>query len=522
MRRKRQEIAWNLRQGATVTIGWWRRSGILCLLLAATAIASPAQDEQPLTKSITFTTLTTFVGTNGAFPEATLVQGTDGNLYGTTAGGGINNDPNCQEYPNGCGTVFKITLGGTLTALYNFCAQPNCADGNYPSGGLTQAADGSFYGTTYFGGSSLSCTDSRGCGTVFKITPQGTLTTLYNFCSRTDCSDGTNPDAALTQATDGNFYGIAQNGGLLSCEGTGCGTIFKITPQGVFTVLHAFDPDGGIPLSTLIQATDGNFYGVGQLGGAYFDGTVFKITPSGDFTTLHSFDGTDGSVPVGGLVEAYGAFYGTTSQGGTGANCPPTGNAGCGTVFKIAPDGTLTTLYNFCSQTDCSDGNFPQGALAQGTDGNFYGSTVGFLSTSLGTVFRVTQDGRLTTLHSFDGTDGSLPLGGLFQATNGGFYGATDGGGTDGYGTVFALSVGLGPFVETLPTSGKVGTVVKILGTDLTEAASVSFNGTPAAFRLVSHSLMSAAVPDGATSGFVTVSVGNTTLKSNVQFQVRP
>ena len=219
----------------------WKNVCAVFLLCAATAIASSAQ---------TFNTLVDFNNTNGANPFAvTLVQGTDGNLYGTTFGGGVQNE----------GTVFKITDKGALTTLYSFCIQTNCTDGKSPGVGLVLAGNGNFYGTAAKGG-------AHGAGTVFKITPKGVLTTLYDFCPLAGCVDGSIPEALL-QATDGNFYGLTRNGG----KGNQ-GTFFKITAAGALTTLYSFCSqascaDGKVPNPGLIQATDGAFYGTTFHGG---------------------------------------------------------------------------------------------------------------------------------------------------------------------------------------------------------------------------------------------------------------
>jgi uncharacterized repeat protein (TIGR03803 family) len=447
----------------------------------ATAIASPAQ---------TFTSLLNFDKADGANPNAGLVQGTDGNLYGTTVSGGTG--VYCNPGP-GCGTIFKITAGGSLTTLYNFCSHSNCIDGNGPYAPLVQATDGNFYGMTYFGG-------ANDYGTVFKITPGGTLTTLHSFDS-----EGGFPLAALVQATNGNFYGTTSDYP---------GTVFEITPEGTLTTLYTFGGHHGyLPLAGLVQATDGNFYGTTSAGGAVNGGTVFKITPEGTLTTLHSFDGDDGEAPYGGLVEATnGNFYGTTSASSK--------NHGYGTVFEITPTGTLTTLHVF----DGSDGKSYAG-LIQATDGNFYGTT------DL-TALEITPAGTLSTLHVFCtpthcATDDLFD--GLVQATNGNFYGTTFYGGSSGNcgsgggcGTIFSISVRLGPFVETRPISGQIGTAVVILGNNLTGTTAVTFNGTPAAFTVVSSTEITASVPAGATSGTVEVTTPGGTLDSNVKFRVTP
>jgi uncharacterized repeat protein (TIGR03803 family) len=472
---------------------------IVFLFCAAMAIASPAQ---------TFTTLASFAGTNGASPQSSLIQATDGNFYGTTILGGYNN---C--YGHGCGTIFKITPSGTLTALYSFCSQSGCTDGSSPLG-LLQAIDGNFYGATNEGG-------ANGVGTVFKITPGGSLTTLYSFCTQWLCTDGGYPRPGLVQATDGNFYGATIEGGAYAG-----GTIFKITSSGTLTTVYSFCSkpnctDGGSPQAGLVQAGDGNFYGTTQLGGSADEGTVFRITTSGTLTTLYSFcslpNCSDGGTPYDGLVQAIdGNFYGTTYFGGA---------YGYGTVFKITPAGTLTTLYSYCSQPNCSDGEYPQAGMVQATDGDFYGTVPMGGTHGVGTLFKITPGGSLTTLHSFcsqsDCADGGGPEAALLQATDGSFYGTTSwGGGGNNDGTVFSLSVGLPAFVETQPTSGTFGTPVTILGTNLTGATSVNFNGTAATFNVVSPSEITTAVPVGATTGVVQVTVPGSTLISNTDFQV--
>ena len=323
------------------------------------------------------TTLHSFAGYpgEGAGPGA-LARGSDGNFYGTTGGGG----DNCS--PSGCGTVFKITPSGTLTTIYSFCSRINCVDGTDPHGPLVQAPNGNFYGITNSGGRGAD-----NAGTVFKITPSGTLTTLYSFCSRINCADGRYP-SALILATDGNFYGTTSGGGITNCA-DGCGTVFRITPGGILTTLYAFCSQGNCPDGYnawgLVQATDGNFYGVTGHGGASRNcgslgcGTVFKITPSGMLTTLYSFctqtGCLDGEIPNPELVQARdGNFYGITSEGGAN-HIGFCAEFGCGTVFKITANGMLTTLYSFCSQNNCADGWEPNGSMVQATDGNFYGTT---------------------------------------------------------------------------------------------------------------------------------------------------
>jgi uncharacterized repeat protein (TIGR03803 family) len=509
MTRQKREISYSDRPSLTRRGGSWRGIGLLGLALA-TAIVSPAQDEQALTSSMKFARLVSFNGSDGGYPTASPVQATDGNLYGTTLSSG----------QNGGGTVFSITPTGTVTTLYSFCSQTGCTDGANPAAGLIQGTDGNLYGTTESGG-------SYGYGTVFKITLSGTLTTLYSFCSQSNCTDGYSPVTGLVQATDGNFYGTTQYGP----SGYIFGTVFKITPSGVLTTLHSFTggTDGGGTVAGLIQASDGNLYGT-----AWFSNTIFQVTLSGTLTTIYKFCSQsgcpDGSSPQSGLIQATdGNLYGTTRFGG--AN-------GKGTVFKISLGGTLATLYSFCSQTACADGENPAAGLIQATDGNFYGVTLSGGATSTcepfgqcGTAFQITPSGTLTTIHSFcpQGSclDGEYPFGGLVQDTNGAIYGTAQFGGTSlscaySCGTVFALLTGLGPFVETQPGFGAVGAQVNILGNRLSDTTSVSFNGTAAFFKIISSSEIQAIVPTGATTGLVTVTARNRTLKSNVNFQVLP
>jgi uncharacterized repeat protein (TIGR03803 family) len=490
--------------------GYWTTIFTSFVILAATAISSPAQS---------FTTLASFNGTDGADPEyGPLVQGRDGNFYGTTYLGGIDfsgGDP-------GSGTVFKITPKGSLTTLCSFGTLPNCTGGSLPWGGLVLATNGNFYGTTSEAG-------ANGWGTIFKITPKASLTPLYSFCAQTNCTDGAAPVIGLVQASDGNFYGTTQTAAIFGNSGT----IFKITPGRKFTTLHTFCaqpgcPDGADPGGPLIQAADGNLYGT--TGGGY--GTIFKITLGGKLTTLYTFCAqlgcADGTVPFGPLVQGTdGNFYGTTTQGGTGTGCP----FGCGTIFKFTnPGNVLTTLHNF----DGNDGSLPMAGLIQGTDGNFYGTAEEGGGSSAcgtfgcGTVFQVTPDGTLSTLRIFQGPpDGSFPAATLLQATNGNFYGTTIWGGTGncstvGCGMVFSFSTGLGPFVSFVQKAAKVGQSAQILGQRFKGTSKVSFNGMSASFTIKTGTFLTAKVPAGATTGYVTVTTPTGTLTSNVPFQVIP
>ena len=415
----------------------FERLGWVCVFLMATAIAAPAQSFKVI-RSFDY-----YGYGNGNGPQyVSLVQGSDGELYGTTLG-------------NGWGTVFKITTAGELTVVCYF-EESGCPGGAYPFAGLMQGADGNLYGTAWQGNASGS-NEVYGWGTVFEITAGGQPITLYGFCSQTNCADGADPFAPLMQAKDDNFYGTTFDGGA-----AGYGTVYEITAAGTLTTLHSFSyTDGAGPVAGLIQAKNGNFYGTTLYGGTYGGGTVFEITDAGKLWTLHSFGSAgDGAQPYAGLVQAKdGNFYGTTFGGGAYDH---------GTVFEVTADGKLTTLYSFCSQTKCADGAFPYAGVIQATDGNFYGTTSQGGASNWGTVFAISPAGKLTTLHSFcsktNCTDGADPVGGLIQAADGKFYGTTAEGGAHENGTVFSLSLGAGPQLETLPATSEETTPAPVTG----------------------------------------------------------
>jgi uncharacterized repeat protein (TIGR03803 family) len=364
--------------------------------------------------TVVLTSLHSFeVFTNGANPTSGLVQGNDGYFYGTTV----------QGDANGGGSVFKITTNGVLTSLYSFTGGN---DGANPFNGLVQGSDGNFYGTTRFGG-------TNDAGTAFKISASGSLTSLYSFIGG---NDDANP-SALVQGSDGNFYGTA--GVFDPYNGIfGNGLVFKISTNGAFTSLHSFTGtnDGATPRAGLARGSDGSFYGTTEYGGTYGSGragygTVFKIGTNGALTSLYSFtSGSDGANPVAELVQGNdGNFYGTTLGGGTN---------GAGTLFKINTNGSLASLYSF---TGGNDGASPSAALVQGSDDNFYGTTADGGTNGAGTVFKISANGALTTLYSFTGGNDGRGASGLFQGSDGSFYGTTEYGGQGGAGTVFRLSV---------------------------------------------------------------------------------
>jgi uncharacterized repeat protein (TIGR03803 family) len=359
---------------------------------------------------VTFTNLHSFdVFINGRNPAGALVAGSDGSFYGTTAGGGTN---------GGHGTVFKISANGVITSLYSFTGG---VDGNLPSGALVMGSDGNFYGTTFNGG-------TNGEGTIFKISPTGSFLSLYSFSVGTDGGNnvGGNPNAALVQGSDGNFYGTTSGGGT-----NGDGTVFMLGSNGAFRSLYSFTNgiDGASPEASLVQGSDGDFYGTTHSGGK---GTIFKISAGGTFTLLHSFtNGVDGANPQGALVQGSdGSFYGTTYSGGS---------KGEGTIFKISAGGTFTLLHSF---TNGVGGAYPQAGLVQTSDGDFYGTTSsGGAANGYGIVFKISASGAFTALYSFQGgAEGQQPEAALVQGTGDIFYGMTVNGGTDGDGTIFKIS----------------------------------------------------------------------------------
>jgi len=384
-------------------------------------------------QTATVTTVYNFTGqSDGAIPETSLIQGNDGAMYGATSVGD---------------TLYRVTAAGDLTTLYTFPAA--AADG-----ALIQASDGNFYGVTSGGGNSSQCVLPNGCGTIFQLTPSGNLTTLYSFSG---LSDGGAPEASLIQGSDGNLYGTTDFGGdTASCVNgqlAGCGSIFRFSKSGKLTTLHAFQPtDGSYIASPLLQASDGNFYGTASSGGLMGScpdqnysgcGTIFRITPAGTFTVIHAFTETDGWRPMAGLTQGSdGSLYGTTVLGGSANNdiCVNSTANGCGTIFKITTAGNFTSVYSF---TASDDGRFPEAPLFAGGDGNLYGTAANAGANQFGTIFQVTPSGAFNALYSFSGGNAD-PFAGLLQGNDGNFYGTTADGGLN-YGTVYSLELSSHP-----------------------------------------------------------------------------
>jgi uncharacterized repeat protein (TIGR03803 family) len=482
-----------------------------------------------ITPSGTLTVVYYFNDTAGSgyTPFGGLTLGTDGNFYGTTRVGGT---------PN-LGTVFKITAGGTLTKLYEFgtCKYP-CVDGAYPTAPPVQGRDGNFYGTT------PNATNGTNDGIVYKITPAGKFTILYVF----NGSSGAFPNDPLIQGTDGNFYGTTTLGGktlgstcVVRFASFTCGTVFKMTPAGKVTFIYEFDKTHGAgPIGPVTQGSDGNFYGTTSEGGTSGFGVVFKLTSAGVLTVLHNFNGTDGKTPDAGLVQANdGNFYGVASAGGT---------LGYGTIFKVRSTGTFSVVYNF----ENTHGATPEVTLFQHTNGILYGDTDSGDSHGDGVFYSLNIGAaEFARLQPTSGKVGSSV--GIFGQ---GFTGTTAVSFNSVKATTFSVisdtyliaTVPTGAKTGTVtvvrpsgslkslqqfkvtptissfsPSSGKVGTIVTINGTGLTQTTIVTFGGVKATtFTIISDSKVTAPVPTGAKTGKITVTTAGGSATSSGTFTV--
>ena len=400
---------------------------------------------------------------------------------------------------HGTGTLFKLSLAGVFATLYSFTGRDsnlNNADGAYPYAAMLEGTDHNFYGTAEVGG-------VNGAGTAFQFTPAGVFTTLHSF-SNTG-SDGAKPFASLIEGSDGNFYGTT------STKGNGdSGTVFKLTSAGVLTTIHTFTStgtnDGANPFAPLFLANDGNFYDTTSLGGSQNYGAIIKVTTGGAVTLLHSFDSTDGEFPKAGLVQGSdGNLYGVAFQGGAG---------GIGSIFKITTTGTFTLLHSFAN----TDGAYPN-AILEGADGAFYGTTYGGGANKVGTLFKIASDGTFTSLYTFNTTDGAYPRAGLVQASDGNFYGTTYSGGTNNDGTIFCLNLNNVPvpvLTSISPASANAGGPAFTLiakGSSFVNTSVVDWTAgnttTPLTTTYVSATQVKAAVPASliASAGKATITV---------------
>jgi uncharacterized repeat protein (TIGR03803 family) len=416
-------------------------------------------------------TLYSFGGRSGAPNDprysGIIAQGRDGNMYSTAP----------DTWSGKPGAAYKITPAGVLTVLHQF----NGTDGQAPVSGLTLAHGGNYYGTTLSGGTS-------GNGTIFRMGHLGNVTTLYNLTA----GDGSSSFAPPIEGLDGHFYGVIY--------GTPTsGSVYKISWTGEFTILHSFTGlDGASPTGPLVLGTDGNFYGTTTFGGASGAGVIFRISASGDYKVLYSFTGPQGS-PLAGLIEGSdGNFYGATGLGEIPGDV----------VFKITPQGEFTVLHTF---TCGADGCNQAGGLVQATDGNIYGTN------TRGVLFRIDSAGNFTPLYVLC----CSPQMTLLQHTNGVLYGTSCCGGNFQFGSFFSFDLGLPPFVHFLRMAGEAGRTIEFLGQGFTGTSAVAFNGTTAVFTVVSDTFLTATVPAGATTGFVTVTTPTGTLTSDKKFLVR-
>ena len=345
--------------------------------------------------------------------------------------------------------------GKNLVVVYSFCAKGDwpCSDGDDP-GSLIADQAGNLYGTTLFGGNDVPsvCGDS-GCGAVFKITPRGAETVLYAFCQQAGCADGHGPSRSpLIRDDKGSLYGASAGGAQ------GYGMVFKLTADGIETVLHSFSANQPGPTSGVIRDAAGNFYGTNDGLATGECGNVFRLDPKGNYTDLHDFGQSgDACVPAGGLFEdRNGNLFGTTEQGGT---------ANKGAIFRLASDGSsYSVLYSFCSRSNCTDGATPEAPPIEDEAGNLFGTTWNGGTGGFGTVFRLSGRGKESVLHSFCNCgDGALPAAGLLESGNA-FYGTTQEGGSYG-GIVFRLSGRKETTVHRFDGNGYIDApVIKIKG----------------------------------------------------------
>lgn len=482
--------------------------GITMLALLFVAGPTPAEAQ-------TYTPLYDFgVGNlyeTNSFPLGQIALGRDGNFYSTV------------QNPNGHSGIYEITPQGSATVLWadESTSETQCLTG------LTLGPDGLFYGTcnTYGGNND----QTGGSGIVFKYDPsqgQSGFTVLYSFpeCNGT----GSLYPNALTLGTDGNFYGTTTGNSF--CPNPD-GTVFKVTPTGTFTTLHSFKGnatgDGTSPMGPITLGADGNFYGTTQEGGnsSSNSGTVFKITPKGKIKYIYNF-AQAGYYPEAGVTQgADGKFYGTTASGGT---------YGDGTLFQLTTSGKIDYLHNFNYAVDDVDG--PINPLTLGNDGNLYGPANCYpWGCGAESLYDITTKGVYNDLYSgFTNPEGACPdqsvtgcylSSPMFLAPNGIFYGTTMQGGVYqgdpiGHGVFYSFSNGLKPYIILQFPRGTTGSTIGIFGQGLTGTKSVSFNGITATFTVVSDAYLTATIPTGATTGYVTVSTPSSTLKSAIKLTV--
>jgi uncharacterized repeat protein (TIGR03803 family) len=393
------------------------------------------------------------------------------------------------------GQAFRMSTTGALTDLHEFVTN----DGEVVAGGLNLGRDGLFYGSALYNGPNNG-------GTVFQMTATGNVTVLHSFSE-----PGGNPQASPVQSLYGDFYGTTY--GDDNDPGSDAGTVYKIDSAGNFTLLHTLSAytEGANPSAPLVQDSSNFwFYGVAEHGGPNSVGSIFRIDSKGDFEVLHLFNDGDGGYPVSLIQASDGNFYGSTYLGG---------QYNQGGVFKMdAVTHQVTVLHNFTGGSDGGGGSI---GFLQASDGYLYGLTANGGSAG-GTLFRMSTSGSdFKVLHTFEKSSGYLPNS-LMQDTNGFLYGETCYGGTSGWGVFFRYDLGLPEFVSFLGTYGRVGMTVDLLGQNFTSDSQVLFNGVPAQVIEVEPNFMKVTVPEGATTGWITVTTSKGIVKSNKPFLVRP
>ena len=443
------------------------------------------------------------VAHDGLQPGAGLIEGSDGYLYGMTPTGGS----------AGKGSLYRTTPQGSVVIIHSFGDGSVTNDGATPTDNLIQASDGNFYATTSAGG-------SAGKGAVIKATPSGTVTILHSFGDNSVTNDGASPTASLIQGSDGNFYGTTPAGGS-----AGDGTVFMITPLGSVTILHSFGDgtvtaDGLSPNFNLVQAIDGNFYGTTPLGGTASAGTVFRITAQGGVTILHDFqDGTvtdDGSKPMCGLVQnTDGNLYGTTSLGGSASE-------GC--AFNISTQGQVNILYSFGSFI--YDGLYPAAGLLIGRDGFLYGATTDGGSAGNGALFQLSPQGQETVLHSFgdksvanDGNE-TAAANNLVQASDGHFYGTTSLGGSASDGVIFKLALGLPEITSAATATGTATLPFSYQTTATNQTTAYASTNLPAGLSIDPNTGLITGTPTATGTTTATITLTNAVGTSTAQVAI--
>lgn len=513
--------------------------GFAVLLIFAFSATNPANAQLTELFAFQFDTASSDFP-DGQQPMSELIEGADGNYYAITAFGGAGGCPGLIGGETmGCGAVVRITPMGAFSVVYSFpydAANQTAPNGVDALGGLVQGPDRNFYGITGWGGTVQNCPmpfmNGAGCGTVIKLTPAGKLIVLHSFCGIEGCGglnvDGWLPMGRLIFGSDGNLYGTTNQGGLVANR-YNSGTIFKISRNGTYKILHMFSGnsgtgDGANPTAGLIQASDGNFYGTTQAGGTHGSGTVFRMTPSGVVTVIHSFSPSDGEYPQSALFEARDGNLYATCYGG-GANS-------VGTAFRISKSGSFQKLYDFTNAPG-NLGYAPKAGLVQGPDGDLYGTTWagGNNFGSTGTLYKLTTSGTVTLLANFDpNSNGSVPVAVPLLGSDGNLYltasqsGGLNPHGYDDQGAIDRLTTSFAPPRPAIgsfyPTKGTPGVNVTIAGSAFVGATAVKFNGISATFTVEASGFIVAKVPVGATTGTITVKTRGGTATSRKTFTV--